>query len=735
MPSMSSISSARSTSSPRSIRPAPSGILFPTLALLFLALPTNAHAYIGPGAGFAFVSSFFILFLTMALAFIALLTWPARWLIQSIRGRKALAKARVRQVVILGLDGQDPDLTDQFLREGLLPNFAKLRDQGCYKRLRTSLPAESPVAWSCFQTGCNPGRHKIFDFLVPNRKSYLPELSSAEIGPPSRTIRIGKYRVPIGKPRLHLTRKSVPFWKILGDHGIFSSILRVPITFPPERFNGVLLSAMSVPDLKGTQGTFSFYSGDPADRGKFTGGMQIPVEVKDGVIETWISGPRNTMLDGAPEMRLPFKIHLSGGPRAARKLFAQKKADAVLVIEKKSYPLYQNEYSPWITVNFRPGLGIKVRGVCRFYLKQISPHFKLYVTPINIDPEKPALPISHPFTYAVYLAKTQGAYSTLGMAEDTWSLNERVLDEDAFLKQTYLIHEERERMYFDAIRKTPRGVVACVFDITDRLQHMFFRYLESDHPANRDKDVVIHKDAIRELYRRMDDLVGRTMTELKDDAMLIVMSDHGFKPFRRGVNLNSWLHENGYLTLKNGRTGSEWLQDVDWSGTRAYAIGLGGIYLNMKGREAKGIVDPGVEENRLKAEIGAKLRALHDAERGSPAIGEVYDCAVEYQGPYAREGPDLFVGFKPGYRASWTNATGVVSEAVIEDNVKSWSGDHCMNPPDVPGILFCNRRIESESPGIMDIGPTVLDMFGLAVPAWCDGKPLMPAKSEGNPSQ
>jgi predicted AlkP superfamily phosphohydrolase/phosphomutase len=205
------------------------------------------------------------------------------------------------------------------------------------------------------------------------------------------------------------------------------------------------------------------------------------------------------------------------------------------------------------------------------------------------------------------------------------------------------------------------------------------------------------------------------------------MSDHGFKPFRRGVNLNTWLYQNGYLALKDKPTGSEWLQDVDWTRTKAYAIGLGGIYLNVAGREAKGIVKPGEEEKALRKEIQERLRELHDDEKNRKAIGEVYDCKVVYQGPYVREAPDLFVGFSVGYRASWDCATGVIAEGIFEDNVKSWSGDHCMNPPDVPGILFCNRKIDAESPGIMDIGPTVLDLFGVPVPAYCDGKSLMPA--------
>jgi len=697
------------------------------LIAALLLIDTPALAYIGPGAGFAFVGSFFVIFAAFFLAIWMLLTWPIRWVVRSIKWRKALRRARVRQVVIVGLDGQDPELTDQFLAEGILPNFARLRDQGSYVRLDTSFPAESPVAWSSFQTGCNPGKHKIFDFLVPNRKSHLPELCSAKVTGTSREVRLGKYRIPLGRPVIDLGRKSQSFWKILGDNGIRSTVIRVPITFPPERFNGMLLSAMCVPDLKGSQGTFSYYSTEPlpAGQGAFTGGMRIPVVVEDGVIRSHISGPDNTMVEGAGEMRIPFEVRLES-----------KIGDAEIRIDGKSYPLKLREFTPWIEMKFRPALRFAVGGMAQFYLLEKSPNFRLYMTPINIDPQRPALPISHPFWFSVYLSKTQGRFNTLGLSEDTWALNERVTDEEAFLKQTYSIHEERERQFFDALEKTRRGCVVCVFDITDRMQHMFFRYLEDDHPANPGKDTTVHRDAIRDLYTKMDDLVGRVMKSVRKDTMLVVMSDHGFKPFRRGVNLNSWLHRNGYLTLRDGKTtGADWYQDVDWSRTRAYAVGLGGIYLNVQGREAKGIVDPGEERTRLKREIAEKLRPLADETNGGArAIADVYDTEEIYSGPYVKEAPDLFVGFNVGYRASWDNATGAVSAEIISNNTKSWSGDHCMNPPDVPGIFFTNRKLGVERVNIMDVGPTVMDLFGVDVPPYCDGKPLMAVSAPPTPA-
>lgn len=404
-----------------------------TSTVLIALLPVSALAYIGPGAGFTFVTSFFLVFVTFFLAFLTLLTWPVRWAIQKFRGRKALAASRVKRVVVVGLDGLDPELTDDFMKRGLLPNLERLASRGSYTRLRTTLPPESPVAWSSFSTGCNPGRHQVFDFLVPNRKSYLPELCASRIHPPTRTLSMGPYQIPLSKPRIQFERRSQSFWKILGDYGIYSTILRVPITFPPERFNGLQLSAMSVPDLKGSQGTFSYYTSDPVEQSEVTGGQVMAVKVENGAVQSYISGPENALRKDAEEMRIPFTVHLGG--LHVHQGEAHSGAEAELELDGQRYALPLRQFTPWIPVSFRAGLGVRVQGICRFYLKAVEPYFQLYMTPINIDPGKPALPISYPFPFSMYLAKTQGHFTTLGLAEDTWALNERVLDEDAFMQR------------------------------------------------------------------------------------------------------------------------------------------------------------------------------------------------------------------------------------------------------------------------------------------------------------
>jgi predicted AlkP superfamily phosphohydrolase/phosphomutase len=348
----------------------------------------------------------------------------------------------------------------------------------------------------------------------------------------------------------------------------------------------------------------------------------------------------------------------------------------------------------------------------------------MYMAPINIDPEKPAMPVSHPAYYSMYLAKRIGPYATLGLAEDTWALNEGVTNEGVFLQQTYDIDRERQDMFFSALSRLRKGTLVCVFDATDRIQHMFWRYLDPAHPA-RSVDAGDHRNAIADLYRHNDAMVGRVVQQLGEGDVLMVVSDHGFNSFRRGVNVNSWLYREGYLALKPGSDGrAEWLRDVDWSATRAYCVGLTGMYLNVKGREAQGIVEAGRDAAALKAEIIGRLNGLRDAERDAIGIREVFDTSMLYRGPYAQNAPDLLIGYNIGYRVSWDGAMGVVAGPVFDDNTRRWSGDHCIDPRLVPGIFVCNRSIDTKEPALVDIAPTALRLFGIEPPAYMDGRPL-----------
>jgi len=665
------------------------------------ALVSTHLAYIGPGAGFAFLGSFLTLLFGFLMSVVSFLIWPFRTAWRVIRRRRGFQRARVKKIIFLGLDGLDPQLTEQFMAEGKLPNLARLASEGSYHRLRTTFPALSPVAWSTFATGVSPAKHNIFDFLDRSLKTYLPQLSSARVGRPRRVLHLGRLRIPLSQPMLELRRKSQPFWKILGKQGIGCTILRVPITFPPEKFDGKLLSAMCTPDLKGTQGSFSQFT-TRIDKATYENGSRYPLRrVADG-FEGEVEGPADTFLENETPLRIPFRVVPKNGAFELR-------------WQERGCRLTPGEYTPWQRLAFRTAIGSKANGMARFLVTETGPEFSMYVSPINIDPERPALPISHPAYYAVYLANLLGPYSTLGMAEDTWALNEGVIDEDAFLSQAYDIFEERKAMYMEALESTRRGVVACVFDTSDRIQHMFFRRL-----ATLDR----HQGTIAEMYQKMDDLVGKTLSFVQPDTALFVLSDHGFCAFRRGVNINSWLRDNGYLYLKNGRQESgPFFEGVDWNRTRAYALGLGGFYLNLKNREACGIVEP-QEAEQLKQEIIGKLSTLCE-ENGDAPIHAVYATAALYRGPYLDAAPDFVVGYNTGYRCSWDGAVGKVATLTLEDNQKAWSGDHCVDPAFVPGVLFSNCKVTSTNPGIEDLAPTALALFGLEPPGWMEGKPLL----------
>lgn len=684
-------------------------LLIPVATLFLLAAP-DAHAYIGPGAGFAFLGSSLVFLLTIGMALVTLLFWPVQWAVRKARGLGVSRKARTRRVVIVGYDGLEPSLVEKYMVQGGLPNFSRLAAEGSYERLRTTLPALSPVAWSTFQTGVNPGSHNIFDFLTRDKRTYLPGLSSTETRPPRRVFRLGRWTLPLGRPEVRITRRSRPFWRILGEHGVFSNVLRVPISYPPEKTYGNVLSAMCAPDLKGTQGSFLFVTTRPAREGGRTVGGEVRGAERCGTqVRGEIEGP--PLPEGKGYATTPFTLEPRDDGSSAT--FRCGSAELVLSL---------NSFSPWFDVEFVVGRK-KVSGICRVCLRELTPDVSLYVSPVNVHPERPILPIASPLGFANWLSKRVGPFGTLGMMEDTWGRNEHALDDRRFLDQAWDTHAERERMFLEVLDRTREGVCIGVFDAPDRLQHMFWRYIDPAHPSPREAEAFDW--VIPDLYRRLDTLLGKVLARVRPGDVLLVLSDHGFTSFRRGVNLNTWLLEEGYLAVKGGAsTGADYLQDVDWSRTRAFALGLSGIYLNVQGREQNGVVAK-AEVGALKAEIAAKLERLIDPKGGEPAIHKVYDSATAYRGLYTEEAPDLIMGYRPGYRVSWDSITGTIEPAVFSDNVKAWSGDHHVDPELIPGVLFTNRPLKVKNPHIADLAPTTLDLFAVRVPQYMEGQVIL----------
>jgi hypothetical protein len=466
---------------------------------------------------------------------------------------------------------------------------------------------------------------------------------------------------------------------------------------------------MCTPDLKGTQGSFTQFT-TRVETATLENGSRQPLKRSGHHLEGVIEGPEDLLLQGNGALQIPFRLVPRGDGTAA------------IEIDGESHLLKRGEYTPWIQLTVPAVFGAKVIGVAHFLLSDTWPEVSPYLSPININPENPSLPISHPGYYAVYLAKLLGTYATLGTAEDTWTLNEGVIDEAPFLKQGFLVFEEREAMFARALETTRRGVVARVLDTSDRVHHMFYRYLDSGKAAGPSAK---HAGAIEQMCRRMHDRVGKTLAAVDEKTILFVLSDHGFCSVQRGGNLNSGLHQNGYLTILDGaEPGGRCFQGLGWSRTRAHSLGLSGRYLNLNGRERLGGVEPGPEAEALKLELAARLSNLQDPEREAMAIRQAYVTNALCKGPYLDATPDLIIGYSEGHRTSWDAAVGITTGEVLEDDTKAWSGDRCADPALVVRVLFSNRNIDAGAPGIEDLAPPVLERFGLERPAGVEGQPI-----------
>ncbi len=603
----------------------------------------------------------------------------------------------------------DPQLLTRFMQEGKMPNFATLAQRGSFKRLTSSIPPQSPVAWSNMITGMNAGGHGLFDFIHRDPKTLALYFSASRVEAPKHSIHLGSWVIPLGSGSAEQLRRGKAFWEILDDHGIPNSVFRIPANFPPVAAKGETLSGMGTPDLRGTYGTFSFYTDDPtAVAGAVEGGQVIPVQVENSQVISKLIGPDNSFRKGSPAATEPFSVAVDPLESVAR-----------IAVQDHEFVLREDEWSNWVKIEFQliPFFG-KVKGMCRFYLKQAHPRFQLYVSPINIDPADPALPISTPSSYSRFLSEEVGEFYTQGIAEDTKALSDGVLDDKEFLEQSRTVLAEHRRIFDLQFPKFQKGVFFFYFSSLDLNSHMLWRLIDPEHPAYDATLASQYGSVLQDFYQQMDQVLGEVLPKLDEHTTLLVLSDHGFAPYRRSFNLNTWLLNNGYITLKSDANpdDNEPLANVDWSKTRAYGLGLNGLYLNMHARERQGIVTPGAEADALLKEIREKLLAVRDPINNLPVITRVDFAADVYQGPYAHDGPDALVGYNRGYRAGWKTILGAFPPDILEDNTNPWSGDHCMDYTLVPGVLLSNRDIAAATPALTDIAPTILAEFGIAKP-------------------
>ena len=622
-----------------------------------------------------------------------------------------------KKVIVIGLDGLEPSIVESMLDRGELPNLARVRKSGSYSRLRTTYPAQTPVAWSSFATGTNPGGHGIFDFISRDPATYLPDAALSHFERPKNIF---------APPRVANQRKGVPLWHALTKAGIPSVVLRCPCTFPPDEINGRMLSGVGVPDVRGAQNKSTFYTQDQNAHAQES--EQLVVLGPGTDLHTQVIGPRNTRQSPAGDAVCEIRVQA-------------KRDQGTLSIETGGTPeridVAEKSWSEWVRFKFKLSMLQSVTGIARVYVKQIDPRVEFYVSAVNFDPAAPIFPVSSPAAYAKDLAGEIGLFSTLGMAEEHNGLNNGRLDERAYLAQCELVLEERERMMRFELDRFTEGFFFLLYDTPDRVQHMLWRFRDRKHPGYEPDLARDYSCLIEEHYARCDKLLRPVLDKVDENTLLIVLSDHGFNTFRRAFDTNTWLHQNGLLTLKNGVKPSEDLDEgpaaVDWSRTYAYAVGLGGIYLNVKGREREGILEEGTEAERVRKAIQSGLAGIPDIVTQRPAIRKVLRREELYSGPYAANAPDFLVNFSPGFRVSWQSAVGGFANSLIEDNTRRWSGDHIIDPDAVPGILFMNKSLASENsaangakiPSIVDLAPTILNYLGVPVPQTMEGTSIL----------
>jgi hypothetical protein len=476
---------------------------------------------------------------------------------------------------------------------------------------------------------------------------------------------------------------------------------------------------MGTPDLLGTYGTFQLFTDDPAWRARpLSGGILHAVEFRSDRAHSSLTGPPNPTSAGAVAMELAVEI-----------VRDPERAVALVRLGGDDVILQPGEWTDWLPVVFDAGiLGGDVPGMVRMYLRQLRP-IHLYVSPINIDPLDPVMPVSSPAAYARALAHDVGRFYTQGMPEDTKALAGGVLERDEFLAIVDRVMTETEAALDHELGRFAGGLLFVYLSSIDQTSHVFFRSLDPDAPAE-DR---AYADVIPSLYRRVDRWIGQVMRDAPPGTELVVMSDHGFAPYRTKVHLGTFLAERGYLSvLPAGAHRPGPLGHIDWSRTQAYALGLNQVFLNLRGREAAGVVAPGDRDVTL-ARLERDLLSLTDPTTGATAVTRI---DRPEPGPYAARAPDLIVGYRRGYRSSDESALGAVGDRVFEENRDTWSGDHCMDPAAVPGVVVGGAALDlgGGRPHLRDLAPSILTYFGVAAPEALGGRsflrPLRPGHQQ-----
>lgn len=641
-------------------------------------------------------------------------------LITSCYGSRKTSSLR-KKIVILGIDGMDHALLLQFVQEGVMPNFQRLMQEGSFTAMHSSIPPQSPVAWSDFAVGANASVHGIFDFIHRNPKTLMPYFSSSQVSDTTHFITVGEWKLPLGSGAAEQLREGKPFWEYLGEAGIPTTIFKIPAQFPANSEKARCVSGMGTPDLLGSYGMFSFYTSLPHDHyNEITGGTIYPVKVVNNKITAELIGPVNSLKKDRANVRVPFTVWCDPQNEVVK-----------IKLQNNELIMTTGEWSGWIRLSFDVVPHMKsIKGICKLLVKQIHPHFEMYVSPINIDPADQALPVTSPKDYGPELVEHVGFFDTKGLPADTKALSYSVLDEDEYIQLSHQILDESKRLMkyeLNRLKLQQTGVLFFYFSNLDQDSHMYWRALDKTHPLYTPALGQKYSSVIKNMYIEMDKVLGDVMTtfDIKDrNFTLIVMSDHGFAPFYRCVNLNTWLLQNGYTSLIDPdiRDEKSFLKNVDWSQTKAYGLGINALYINREGRERYGIV-PGRDVPDLMEKLKTELLNLKDPLTGKNAVSNVWFGREIYHREDDKV-PDMIIGWNRNYRASWETILGGFPEEVFVDNNDKWSGDHCIDPAHVPAVLLLNKKIRSQGPSLPDVTATILSECNIPIPGQMTGRPL-----------
>jgi predicted AlkP superfamily phosphohydrolase/phosphomutase len=641
-----------------------------------------------------------------------------------IGGVNRVSRSLGTKVIVIGIDGMDPRLTSRMMQAKLLPNFERMSRRGGFSPLRTSIPPQSPVAWASFINGAGPGSHGLFDFIHRHPEHQCaPFFSAAETLPAEGGWAWGRHRVQLPfwpfqhrSPGTVLRRQGVPFWDFLDAQGIPSTFYDLPSNYPPspsQYGHHRCLSGMGTPDLMGTYGTYQHFSEDaPAEGVMEAGGRRSRLVFERETARATLVGPENSLLKQPKPVTVEILIH------------RDRAANAVVIeVHGRRIILKAGQWSHWLKLRFAlsapaPLPSRQVSGIVRFYVQDVSPVCRVYVTPVNIDPSQPAAPISEPASFVTEAAEQLGLFATTGFQEDHKARSNGIFTDDEFLEQANHVLEERLALLEYAVNNYDDGLLFFYFSSSDLQSHMFWWDSDDQHPLRSAGEAKAQFAHIHRLYQKLDQVIGDLYDRYGDRATIFVMSDHGFANFGRQFNLNSWLRDLGYLGPNDC---TSIVENADWSQSVAYGLGINGLYLNLKGRERDGIVEPGEEQERLLRELVERLAGVRD-HNGRQVISAVYRSDQVYSGTATALAPDLVIGYARGYRASWATCLGDLTEEVLLDNDVAWSADHCCDAAEVPGLLCCNVPLRHPQPSLVDIAPSILERFAINPSASMTGR-------------